>query len=79
MKRSMEPNDKCWMCIGMVLDDEELQRDIRKLKGMIEAAYDFHAEIFERHGDSAELAYLNQHLGRAFGDPEELLKVLPEE
>ena len=79
MTKTIRPGDRCLVCKDIVLFDEELERDVRKLKGLIEAAHDFHAEIFERHGDSAELAYLNQHLGRAFVDPEELLKVLPEE
>ena len=78
MKGSIESNGKCAVCEGIVLDDRQLERDIRRLQGMIVAAYDFYDEICERLGDSAELMWINQHLSRAFLDPEELQLVLPE-
>ncbi len=79
MKRSVENSDKCVFCKDIVLDNEELERDIRELRSMLIAAHDFHGEIFERHGDSEEIFWINSHLGRAFVDPDELLLVLPED
>ncbi len=78
MTRS-ENNDECAVCKDIVLDNEELERDIREFRSMIVAAHDFHGEIFERHGDSEDIFWINSHLGRAFLDPDELLKVLPDE
>ncbi len=79
MTRSTENSDKCVFCKDIVLDNEELERDIRELHSMLIAAHDFHGEIFERHGDSEEIFWINSHLGRAFVDPDELLLVLPED
>jgi hypothetical protein len=79
MKESAENSDKCVVCKDIVLDNQELERDIRKLHSMLIAAHDFHSKIFERHSDSEAIFYINSHLGRAFGDPDELLLVLPED
>ncbi len=79
MTRSVENNNKCSVCKDIVLDNEELERDIRKLQSLIVAAHDFHGEIFERHGDSEDIFWINSHLGKAFSDPDELLMILPKD
>ncbi len=79
MKRSTENSDKCVFCKDIVLDNEELERDIRELHSMLIAAHDFHGEICERHNYSEDIFWINSHLGRAFADPDELLLVLPED
>jgi hypothetical protein len=63
----------------IVLHDEELEGDIRRLQSMIVATDNYYAEIYERHRDIPGWDSIHQHLGRAVGNPEELLKVLPEE
>ena len=46
---------------------------------MIVATDNYYAEIYERHCDIPGWDSMHQHLSRAVGNPEELLKVLPEE
>ncbi len=79
MIRSAEYNDKCFNCEDIVLHDEKLEEDLRRMQSMIVDVDDFYAEIYEKHCDLPDFIFIHQHLGRAVGDPEELLKVLPEE
>ena len=79
MTRSVENNDKCSDCEDIVLDNEGLERDIRRLHSMLVAAHEFHGEIFEKHSDSEDIYWINSHLGKAFNDPDELLMILPED
>ena len=79
MERSTEFNDVFSLCKDIVLRDEELEGDIRRLRSMIVATYDYFSEIYEKHCDSPGFELVHQHLCRAIGDHEELLKVLPKE
>ncbi len=79
MTRSVEFNEKCFPCEDIVLHDEELEGDIRRLQSMIVATDDYYAQIYEKHCDLPGFDSIHQHLGRAVGDPDELLRVLPEE
>ena len=72
-------NEKCAMSQEAVEFNEELERDIRRLQSMIVAVDDYYAEIYERYCDSPGFEYVHSHLGRAVGNPEELLMVLPED
>lgn len=74
----MNNSDKCARCQEIVEGNQELERDIRTLQGMILAVNDFYEGMFERHCDDPGIHFLNSHLSRAVGDPEELLGVLPE-
>lgn len=75
----MKNSDGCARCQEIVQDNKGLERDIRTFQSMLLAVNDFHAELCERHCDDPGILLLNSHLGRAIGNPEELLKVLPEE
>ncbi len=75
---SVGSNGKCAMSQEAVEFNEELERDIRRLQSMIVAVDDYYEVIYERHCDSPGFEYVHSHLGRAVGNPEELLKVLPE-
>ncbi len=79
MKTSVENNDKCFNCENIVLNNEQLERDIRMLQDMLTAVDDYYVEIYEKHCHLPGWESIHQHLGRAVGDPEELLKMLPEE
>ncbi len=79
MTRSVENNDMCFNCEDIVLDNEELERDIRRLHSMIVAVDNYYTEIYEKHCDSPGFELVHSHLGRAVGDPDELLMILPED
>lgn len=79
MKKSTGNNDKCFNCEDIVLDNDELAGNIRRLQGMIVAIDDYYTDIYEKHCDLPGFDSIHQHLGRAVGNPEELLKVLPNE
>lgn len=74
----MKNSNKCAGCRDIVECNEELERDIRTLQSMLRATDDYFEEIYERHRDSPGWDFVHSHLGRAVGNPEELLKVLPE-
>ncbi len=75
----MKNSDRCTRCQDIVQSNEELERDIRTLQSMLMATDDYYEEIYERHCDSPGWGFVNSHLGRAVGNPEELLKMLPEQ
>jgi hypothetical protein len=79
MKRSTESNVKCFNCEDVVLHNEELEGDIRKLQNMITATGNYFEEMHERYSDLPDFDLVACHLSRAIGNPEELLMVLPEE
>ncbi len=79
MMKSVEFSEKCFPCEEIVLNNEELERDIRRLQSMIVATDNYYTEIYEKHCDLPGFVSIHQHLGRAVGQPDELLKVLPEE
>ena len=74
----MKNSDGCARCQDIVQLNEELEQDVRSLQSMILDVNEFYEELFERHCDDPGILLLNSHLGRAVGNPEELLKVLPE-
>lgn len=78
MSRPVGSNRNCAMYRDAVAFDEELEKDIRRLQSMIVAVDDYYEVIYERHCDSPDFELVHSHLGRAVGNPEELLKVLPE-
>lgn len=75
----MKNTEGCIMSQEAVAFNEELERDIRKLQSMIIAVDAYYEVIYERHCDSPGFLYVHSHLGRAVGNPEELLMVLPED
>ena len=83
MTRSAEFNEKYFpyeeIVQDIVLHDEELEGDIRRLQSMVVATDNYYREIYERHCDIPGWFLIHQQLGWAVGNPEELLKILPEE
>ncbi len=75
----MKNSEGCAMCRDAVAFNEELEMDIRRLQSMIKATEDYYEEIYERNCDSPGFEFVHSHLCRAVGNPEELLKVLPED
>jgi hypothetical protein len=75
----MKNMDRCVRCQDIVQLNEKLEQDLRTLQSMIMAVDDYYEEIYERHCDSPGWDFVHSHVGRAVGDTEELLKVLPEE
>ncbi len=79
MTEPLGSNGKCAMSQEAVALNEDFERDIRRLQSMIMAVDDYYEVIYERHCDSPGFEYVHSHLGRAVGNPEELLMVLPED
>ncbi len=75
----MKNSEGCAMCQDAVAFNEELEMDIRRLQSMLMAVEDYYGEIYERHCDSPGFDFVHSHLGRAVGNPDELLMVLPED
>ncbi len=75
----VDSNGRCAVSQEAVAFNEELEKDIRRLQSMIMAVDDYYEVIYERHCDSLGFEYVHSHLGRAVGNPEELLMILPED
>lgn len=59
--------------------NEELEKDVHELHRLLMNVDNFYEEIYNRHCEVLGWDSIHQHLGRAVGYPEELLKILPEE
>lgn len=79
MTLSEEKDRACNPCQEIVEMNEELEQDIRELYRRIVNVDSYYEEIYNQHCDLPGWDSIHQHLDRAVGLPEELLKVLPEE
>ncbi len=73
---STKSDEECATCQDDVALNEELERDIRVLQGMLMATEQYLEEVFERHCDSPDFDSICLHLASSLGGHDELLALL---